>query len=100
MSSVAARVYKIANVMNMRGGYQKLFIVTTPIFYHRYGHYVRPNRVAFMYSDFKKDGDPYACGKMFNFVVQANVETFEDYIINAFSYTQKDTSDWCHNYMS
>jgi hypothetical protein len=36
-----------------------------------------------MYSDLKKDADPYARGKMFNFVVQANVETFENYIINA-----------------
>jgi hypothetical protein len=38
---------------------------------------------------------------MFNFVIKANVETFEEYIINAFSYTLKDTTlDWCHNYMS
>jgi hypothetical protein len=37
---------------------------------------------------------------VFNSVVKVNVETFEEYIINAFSYTLKDmTLGWCHNYM-
>jgi hypothetical protein len=30
----------------------------------------------------------------------ANAKTFEEYIINVFSYTLKDmASNWCHNYM-
>ncbi len=37
---------------------------------------------------------------MFNVVFKANGKTFEEYIINAFSFTLKETaSDWCHNYM-
>jgi len=36
-----------------------------------------------------------------NYVVKANAKTFEEYIINAFSYMLKDTTlDMCHNYMS
>ncbi len=38
---------------------------------------------------------------MFNFVVKANVKTYEKYIINAFNYLLRDTTlNWCHNYMS
>jgi len=38
---------------------------------------------------------------MFNFAMKANVETFEKYNVNAFSYTLRDMiSDWCHNHMS
>jgi len=38
---------------------------------------------------------------MFNSVVKANVKTFEEYIINVFSYTLRNTTlEWCHNYMS
>jgi hypothetical protein len=34
-------------------------------------------------------------------MVKINVETSEDYIINAFNYTLRDMAlDWCHNYMS
>jgi hypothetical protein len=37
---------------------------------------------------------------MFNFAIKANAETFEKYIINAFSYMLRDmASYWCHNYM-
>jgi hypothetical protein len=37
---------------------------------------------------------------MLNFVVNANVETFKEYIINLFSYMRKDVaSNMCHNYM-
>jgi hypothetical protein len=67
---------------------------------HKDGHYVRPNMVAFKYPDFKKDVDPNALVKVFNSLVKVNVETFEEYIINAFNYTVKDTtSNRCHNYM-
>jgi hypothetical protein len=69
-----------------------------PILDHRNDHYVRPNKVAFKYLDFKKDADPNAHVKVFNFAIKANAKTFEEYIINAFSYTLRDTiSDQCHN---
>jgi len=61
-----------------------------PILDHKNGHYVRPNRVAFKYLDFKKDVDPDAHVKVFNSLVKANAETSKEYIINVFSYTLKD----------
>jgi hypothetical protein len=54
MSSMVNGGYKSENVVNLKGGYQKPFIVTALIFYHRDGHYVRPNRITFKYPDFKK----------------------------------------------
>ncbi len=78
--------------MNSRGGYQKSYVVTILILDHRDGHYVRPNKVAFKYLDFKKDVDPNAHVKMFNFAVKENAKTFKEYIINAFNYTLKDTT--------
>ncbi len=37
---------------------------------------------------------------MFNSKVKVNVQTSEEYIINVFNYTLKDTTlDKCHNYM-
>ncbi len=87
--------------MHSKGGYRKPIVVIAPIFYHRNDHYVRPNRVAFKYPNFKKDVDPNVHVRMFNFVLKTNVEIFEIYIINAFNYTFRDTtSNWCHNYMS
>jgi hypothetical protein len=82
--------YKNVNAMNPRRGYQKPFVVTTQIFDQINGHYVRPNRVALKYLDFKKYVDLDAHVRMFNFVVKANVETFEDYIINMFGYMLKN----------
>jgi len=39
--------------------------------------------------------------KMFNFAMKVNEKNYEQYIVNAFSYTLKDTTlNWCHNYMS
>ncbi len=62
---------------------------------------MNPNRVTLKYIDFKKDVDPNVHAKVFNFIMKANIETFEEYIINVFSYTLKNISlDWCHNYMS
>jgi hypothetical protein len=56
--------------------------------------------VALKYPSFKKDVDPNAHVRVFNFVVKKNVETFEEYINNAFSFTLKDmASDRCHNHM-
>ncbi len=70
---------------NPRRGYREPFVIIAPIFYHKNGHYVRPNRVVIKYLDFKKNTNPNAHDGMFNSVVKANVETFEKYIINAFS---------------
>jgi hypothetical protein len=56
-----------------------------PIIDHKYDHYVRPNNVALNYLDFKKDVDPDAHIRVFNFVIKTNAETSEEYIINAFS---------------
>jgi hypothetical protein len=56
--------------------------------------------VALKYHDFKKYADPNVHVKVFNFVIKTNTETFEEFIINAFSYTLRDTTlDRCHNYM-
>jgi hypothetical protein len=77
------------------------FIVTTPILDHIDGHYVMPNKVALKYRDFKNNVDLDAHVRVFNFAIKPNVETFEEYIINVFSYMLRDTTlDWCHNYMS
>ncbi len=89
-NSMAVGRYKSVNAMNPRGGYQKPFVVTTQIFDHKNGHYVRPNRVALKYLDLKKYVDLDVHVKVFNFVVKANVETSEDYIINAFGYMLKN----------
>jgi hypothetical protein len=100
MSSMVVGGCKITNAMHSRGGYPEPIIVTTPIIDHRNGHYVRPNMVAFKYYDFKKDVDPNVHVKVFNSIVKENAKTFEEYIINAYSCTLKDTtSNWCHNYM-
>jgi hypothetical protein len=53
---------------------------------------VNPNKVAFKYLDFKKNVDPYAYVRIFNFVVKANAKTSEEYITNTFSYTLRDTT--------
>jgi len=90
MNSMAFEGYRSADVVHPRGGYQKLITITTPIFYHRDGHYVRPNRVAFKYFDFKKDVVLDVHVKVFNSIIKENAETFEKYIINAFSYMLKD----------
>jgi hypothetical protein len=92
MSSLAARRYKSVDAMNPRGGYRGPFVVTAPILDHIIGHYVRPNKVAFKYLDFKKYVDPNVHVRMFNYIVKANVKTFEKYIINVFSYMLRDTT--------
>jgi hypothetical protein len=59
---------------------------------HTSGYYVKLNMVVLKYPYFKKNIDPVAHVKVFNSVVKANVDTFEKYIINAFSYTLRDTT--------
>jgi len=54
MSSMAIKRYKSANAMNLRRGYRKPYVVSAPILDLRDGHYVRPNKVALKYLDFKK----------------------------------------------
>jgi hypothetical protein len=92
MSSMATRRYKSADVVHLRGGYQEPIIVIAPIFNHRNGHYVKPNMVALKYPDFKKDVNLDAHVKLFNSTIKVNAKTFEMYIINAFSYTLRDTT--------
>jgi hypothetical protein len=101
MSSMTIGGYKSVDVVHPRGEYQEPFVVTAPIFDHRDGgHYVRPNKVALQYPDFKKDANQDANVRVFNFIIKKNEETFEEYIINAFSYMLRDMAlDWCHNYM-
>ncbi len=101
ISLMATRRYRIINAMNPKGGHQKPFVVTAQILYHKDGHYVKPNMVAFKYPNFKKDANPNVHVKVFNSIIKVNAKTSKKYIINAFSYMLKDTaSDWCHNYMS
>jgi len=65
------------------------------------GLVAKPYRLAMKYLDYKEDVDLNAHVKVFQAVIRANGKTFEEYIINAFSYTLRETtSDWCHNYMS
>jgi hypothetical protein len=52
---------------------------------------VTPKRVALKYHDFKKDVDLDVHVRVFNSVVKTNAKTFEEYIINAFKYTLRDT---------
>jgi len=70
---------------------KKPYAIIAPILNHKDGHYVRPNKVALKYLNFEKDVDPNAHVKVFNSTIKTNVETSEEYIINAFSYTLKDT---------
>jgi len=70
MSSMATKGNRSADGMNSKGRYRKPFVVTTPIFDHRNGHYVRPNRVAFKYFNFKNDVNLDAHVVVFNFVVK------------------------------
>jgi hypothetical protein len=91
--------YRSVDVMNLKGRYQEPYAITAQIFDHRNDHYVRLNRVAFKYPNFKKEVDPNAHVRVFNFIIKV-VKTFEEYIINAFNYMLRNIiSDWCHNYM-
>jgi hypothetical protein len=53
---------------------------------------VRSNKVAFKYPNFKKNVDPDVHGKVFNLIMKANAETFEEYVINVFSYMLRNTT--------
>jgi hypothetical protein len=90
MNSMVAKGYKNVDAMNPKRGYQKPCTVIAPIFHHINDHYVRPNKVALKYPNFKKDVDPNVHVKVFNSILKTNVETSEKYIINVFSYMLKD----------
>jgi len=71
MNSMVVGRYKSADVVHPRGGYQKSIAINLPnFFYHRDGHYVRPNMVAFKYPDFIKNVDPYVHVRVFNFAIK------------------------------
>jgi hypothetical protein len=69
--------YRSVHVVHPRGGYWESIDINLPILDYKNGHYVKPTRVALKYLDFKKYIDPNAHVRVFNFVVKANVYTFE-----------------------
>jgi len=75
MSSMVTIGYKSVEAANLRGRYREPSVVTIPILDHRDGHYVKSNRVAFMYPNFKKDVDLDAHVRMFNSAIKINVKT-------------------------
>jgi hypothetical protein len=99
-SSLVVGRYKSIDVRNLRQGYREPFVVIIGITNNKNGHSMRPNKVTLKYPNFKKNVNANVHVRVFNFAMKANAKTFEEYIINAFSYTLKDTtSNWCHNYM-
>jgi hypothetical protein len=100
MILMVVREYKSTDAENPIRRYWKPFVVTAKVPNHKNGHFVRPNRVALKYPNFKKYVHPDVYVRVFNFVMKANVKTFKEYIINAFSYALRDlSSNWCYNYM-
>jgi hypothetical protein len=81
MSPMVVGRYRSVDATNPRGGYWEPFVVIAQIPNHKDGHFVRPNKVAFKSPHFKKNVDPNAHVKMFNFIVKANVETSKKYSI-------------------
>jgi len=102
MSSLVVRGYESTNAGNLRWGYREPCIVTARIIDNKNGRFVRLNKVTLKYPDFIKDVDANVDVhvRVFDFRMKANAETFEKYIINAFSYTLRNTTlNLCHNYM-
>jgi hypothetical protein len=92
MNSMVVGEYKSINIENPTGGYREPSIITIGIPNHRNDHSIRPNMVALKYLDFKKNVDPNAHVRVFNFEVKANAKTSKKYIINAFRYTLRVTT--------
>ncbi len=90
VSSMVIGGYKNANIVNLRRGYWEPSAVIAQFFYHKNGHYVKPNMVALKYPNLKKDVDLDVHVRVFNSIVKVNVKTFEKYIVNAFSYMLKN----------
>jgi hypothetical protein len=73
MNLIIVGGYKSIDVKDPKGGHQEPFVITQEVFNHRNGHFMRPNKVAIMYLDFKKDVDPDVHVRVFNSIVKANV---------------------------
>jgi hypothetical protein len=56
------------------------------------GLMAKPYRLTLKYPNYKKDAYPYVHVKMFQVVIKMNGKTSEEYIINSFSYTLKETT--------
>jgi hypothetical protein len=54
------------------------------------GLVTRPYWSTLKYPHYKKDVDPNVHVRVFQTVVKANGKTFEEYIINAFNYIERD----------
>jgi hypothetical protein len=70
MNSMVTKRYKSVDATNPREGYQEQSIITAQILDHKDSHFVRPNKVALKYLDFKKDVDPNAHVIIFNYVIK------------------------------
>ncbi len=86
MNLIAIKRFRNTNVEDLKGGYQRPFVITQGIPNYRNGHFVKSNKVAFKYLDFKKNVDPNVHVRMFNYTIKANAETSKEYIINVFNY--------------
>jgi hypothetical protein len=58
INSIAIRGYKNINAKDPKGGHQEPSVIIQGIPDHINSHFVRPNKVAFKYFDFKKYVDP------------------------------------------
>jgi hypothetical protein len=92
MNSITIERHRSTYSKDLKGGHREPSVITQGTFDHGNGNFVRPNRVAFKYPNFKKDVDPDAHVKVFNYVVIINEKNSEEYIINAFSYMLRDTT--------
>jgi hypothetical protein len=92
MSSMVVGRYINIDVVHPRRGYWKPFAIIAPILDHKDGHYVKLNMVTLKYRNLKKNVDPNVHVRVFNSIIKANAKTFEEYIINAFSYTLRNTT--------
>jgi hypothetical protein len=74
MSSMVARGYRSASATNPREGYwPSIVIAQTPN--HKNCHYIKPNRVALKYHNFKKDVDLNVHVTVFNLTIKENEKT-------------------------
>ncbi len=89
-NSIVVGAYRSVDFVHPRWGYREPFIITVPTLDHRDCHYVRPNRVALKYLNFKKIVDLDVHVRVFNSIVKTSAKTFEKYIINTFNYTLRN----------
>jgi len=73
MNLIVARRYINTYAKNLIRGYQEPSIVIAKIPYHRNGHFVKANKVALKYPDFKKNVDLNVHVKIFNYAMKFNV---------------------------